>query len=232
MTDATRREAHPAADRTGVWFVGARGSVATTAMVGALAVRSGLADLTGLVSELPEVAAAGLPALSGLVFGGHDIATISLPKRVEALAAAGVIPHHLPLALAGELAAIDKWIRPGLRGRDKPQRAAAESLEADLLAFGQAHGLSRIVVVDVSSTEPPAPEDPALTREAGSSGRWTQMPRHCRPARCTRMRRSGLAARWWRSRRARVRGYQRCRNWPGSARCPGRARTERPARRW
>ena len=167
MTDVTRQEADPAASRTGVWFVGARGSVASTAIVGALALRSGLARPTGLVSELPEVAAAGLPGLSGLVFGGHDIATISLPKRVEALAAAGVIPHHLPLALAGELAAIDKWIRPGLHGHDRPQRAASESLEADLLAFGQAHGLSRIVVVDVSSTEPPAPEDPALSSAAG-----------------------------------------------------------------
>ena len=100
MTDVTRQEADPAASRTGVWFVGARGSVASTAIVGALALRSGLARLTGLVSELPEVAAARLPGLSGLVFGGHDIATISLPKRVEALAAAGVIPHHLPEALA------------------------------------------------------------------------------------------------------------------------------------
>ena len=167
MTDVTRQEADPAASRTGVWFVGARGSVASTAIVGALALRSGLARLTGLVSELPEVAAARLPGLSGLVFGGHDIATISLPKRVEALAAAGVIPHHLPEALASELAATDEWIRPGVHGHDRPQRATAESIEADLRAFGQAHGLSRIVVVDVSSTEPPAPEDPALTSAGG-----------------------------------------------------------------
>ena len=34
--------------RTGVWFVGARGSVATTAVVGAYAVAHGLAPTTAL----------------------------------------------------------------------------------------------------------------------------------------------------------------------------------------
>ncbi|WP_187413810.1 inositol-3-phosphate synthase, partial [Micromonospora sp. MP36] len=33
--------------RTGVWLVGARGSVATTSIVGALALRAGLTDPTG-----------------------------------------------------------------------------------------------------------------------------------------------------------------------------------------
>ena len=36
--------------RTGVWFVGARGSVATTAVVGAYAVAHGLAPTTALAS--------------------------------------------------------------------------------------------------------------------------------------------------------------------------------------
>ena len=121
MTDVRRREADPAASRTGVWFVGARGSVASTAMVGALAVRSGLADLTGLVSRLPEVAAAGLPALSGLVFGGHDVATISLPKRVEALAAAGVIPPSPPGS--GRRARSDRQVDPA--GIARPRQTPA-----------------------------------------------------------------------------------------------------------
>ena len=53
--------------RTGVWLVGARGSVATTTVVGALALRAGLTDTTGVVSGLPEVAAAGLPDVASLV---------------------------------------------------------------------------------------------------------------------------------------------------------------------
>jgi myo-inositol-1-phosphate synthase len=147
--------------RVGVWFVGARGSVAATATVGALALRAGLADRTGCVAELPEVAAARLPAVADLVVGGHDIAEVPLPKRVEALAGAGVVPAHLPAALAPELAAVDARIRPGVRAGEVPQRDAAGAVEADLRAFRDANGLERVVVVDVSSTEPPA-EDPAL----------------------------------------------------------------------
>ncbi|MBC2933320.1 hypothetical protein [Nocardioides sp. zg-1228] len=45
---------------TGVWFVGARGSVATTAVVGAYAVAHGLAPTTALVSERPELHPDGL----------------------------------------------------------------------------------------------------------------------------------------------------------------------------
>ncbi|HSI92882.1 MAG TPA: inositol-3-phosphate synthase [Jiangellaceae bacterium] len=147
---------------TGVWFVGARGSVAATSIVGALAVRAGLAGTTGLVSELPEVARAGLVGLTDLVFGGHDIAEIPLPKRVEALAAGGVLPHHLPAVLAGELAEVDGWIRPGVFAGESSQRQAADRIAADLRAFRDAHGLDRIVVVDVSSTEPPVSASPEL----------------------------------------------------------------------
>jgi myo-inositol-1-phosphate synthase len=213
VTDVTRQEADPAASHTGVWFVGARGSVASTAIVGALALRSGLARLTGLVSELPEVAAARLPGLSGLVFGGHDIATISLPKRVEALAAAGVIPHHSE-ALASELAATD-----GGSGRECTATPSGRrpSDRADLRAFGQAHGLSRIVV---DGSRPTASNETLRRpRRRARGGHWTQVLRHCRSARCTRTRRSGLAAAG--GVHPSGRGYPQCRNWPGG-RCPGR----------
>ncbi|HEX6338252.1 MAG TPA: inositol-3-phosphate synthase [Jiangellaceae bacterium] len=151
---------------TGVWFVGARGSVAATSVAGALAVRAGLAGTTGLVSELPEVARAGLVGLSNLVFGGHDVAEIPLPKRVEALAAGGVLPFHLPAVLANELAEVDGWIRPGVLAGESSQRDAADRIVADLRAFRDAHGLDRIVVVDVSSTEPPITAGPDLANLA------------------------------------------------------------------
>ena len=67
--------------RTGVWLVGARGSVATTSIVGALALRAGLAGPTGCVTELPELRGPALPAFADLVFGGHDVATTPLCKR-------------------------------------------------------------------------------------------------------------------------------------------------------
>lgn len=147
----------------GLWFAGARGSVAVTATLGALAVRAGLADRTGMVSELPPVAAAGLPGLDGLVTGGHDISTACLPKRAEELAEGGVFPQALVRALSGELAAADERIRPAhLPGENLTQREAARRTEADIRAFREEHGLDRVVVVDVTSTSPPAPADPAL----------------------------------------------------------------------
>ena len=59
--------------KIGVWLIGARGSVATTAVAGAAAMRAGLAARTGCVTELPDFAGAELPGLGDLVFGGHDV---------------------------------------------------------------------------------------------------------------------------------------------------------------
>ena len=47
--------------RVGVWLVGGRGSVATTALTGAAAVAAGLAEPTGLVTMRPPFADAGCP---------------------------------------------------------------------------------------------------------------------------------------------------------------------------
>jgi myo-inositol-1-phosphate synthase len=142
----------------GLWLVGARGSVGTTTTVGALAVRAGLAGTTGLVSALPEVAAAGLPSLDRLVVGGHDIGTDPLVKRAERLAGSGVLPAGLLAPLAGDLDAAEGRLRPGYDPADGEQQGdAVDRLAADLVAFREEHGLARVVVVDVASTEPPVP---------------------------------------------------------------------------
>jgi myo-inositol-1-phosphate synthase len=146
--------------RTGLWLVGARGSVATTATVGVLALRAGLARSTGLVSGLPEVAAAGLPPLEGLVVGGHDLGTDPLAKRAERLADGGVLPWSLLPALADEVEAVEHRLRPGHDpAAGEPQGEAVDRLAADLVAFREAHDLSRVVVVDVASTEAPVAAD-------------------------------------------------------------------------
>jgi len=152
-------------ERTGVWLVGARGSVGTTTVVGALAVRSGLSDTTGLVSGLPEVAVAGLPDLGDLVFGGHDIDACSLGKRAEVLAAGGVLPAALLPLVEHELAEVDARILVGLQpdGHESQAEAIAR-LRGDLERFRDEYGLARVVVIDVSSTEPPV-ADPATVAD-------------------------------------------------------------------
>ncbi|MFI6329156.1 inositol-3-phosphate synthase [Micromonospora chersina] len=141
--------------RTGVWLVGARGSVATTSIVGALALRAGLTGPTGCVTELPELRGPALPSFADLVFGGHDVVDTPLPKRAEALAAAGVVPGRLVDALAGELAEVEAALRPAPTGGSPADRVAA--VAHDLSEFRRRHALDRVVVVNVSATEP-APE--------------------------------------------------------------------------
>ncbi|GED83755.1 inositol-3-phosphate synthase [Streptomyces sp. 6-11-2] len=149
--------------RTGVWLIGARGSVATTAITGCAAVAAGLHPAAGLVTETEPFAASGLPALSSLVFGGHDTVDCPLPKRAESLAAGGVLPHGLPSAVHSELASADGEIRPGgpLPGDTRSEDVLIDALADDIRDFTRSHNLARTVVVNVASTEP-APEGTAL----------------------------------------------------------------------
>ncbi|MFF3846274.1 inositol-3-phosphate synthase [Streptomyces sp. NPDC002328] len=149
--------------RVGVWLIGARGSVATTVVAGCAALTAGLRPPTGLVTETPAFAGSGLPALSSLVFGGHDTLDCPLPKRAEQLAAGGVLPPGLPSAVTAELTAADREIRPGgpLPGDTRDEEQLIAAFTADLRAFVRRNGLARAVVVNVASTEP-APAGPAL----------------------------------------------------------------------
>ncbi|MFI0774512.1 inositol-3-phosphate synthase [Streptomyces sp. NPDC021212] len=148
---------HP--HRTGIWLIGARGSVATTAVAGCAAVAAGLQPATGMVTETAPFADTGLPALGDLVFGGHDTATTPLPKRAEALVADGVLPYGLPDAARAELAAADDAIRPGgpQHGDTRDDEELIAAFAHDLADFVRTHRLARAVVVNVASTEPAAP---------------------------------------------------------------------------
>lgn len=147
---------------TGVWLVGARGSVAVTAMVGAAALRAGLAEPVGCVTATPEFAAAGLPDYPDLVFGGHDVSDVSVLKQAVELAADGVIPGTLPEAVAEKLHAADAAIRtvPTRSDDTRPARERIRGLIADIEEFRNARGLRRVVVINVASTEPPTPDRP------------------------------------------------------------------------
>jgi myo-inositol-1-phosphate synthase len=144
------------APRVGVWLIGARGSVATTVVAGCAALTADLHTPTGMVTETPLFAGSGLPPLTSLVFGGHDTTDCPLPKRAEALAAGGVLPHGLPAAVTAELAAADHEIRPGgpLPGDTRTPDELISAFTADLQDFVRRRGLTRAVVVNVASTEP------------------------------------------------------------------------------
>ena len=157
MQNASAR--HRAAERTGIWFVGARGSVASTATLGLAAIAEGQAPPTGCVTAQEPFTSAGLPEFTDLVVGGHDISSVTMTKRAECLVETGMVPPRLFAAAHDALERADAEVRPGYDPHGGPggesQQASAERLAADITSFRDRHALARVVVVDLSSTEPP-----------------------------------------------------------------------------
>ncbi|UPK75158.1 inositol-3-phosphate synthase [Nocardioidaceae bacterium SCSIO 66511] len=156
-------------EQVGIWFIGARGSLATTAAIGAYALAGRLVEPTGCVTTLVDDR--GLVGYENLVIGGHDVSELPLAKRAEQLVAGRVVPQTLVDALGSELTSTDARIRPGVRdGAD--QRATIERLTAEITEFAQRSGVARTVVVDVSSTEPPRDPDDDLASWSALEAAW------------------------------------------------------------
>jgi myo-inositol-1-phosphate synthase len=148
------RDPSSAPGTLGIWFVGARGSLATTATIGLHALAARLTDETGCVTGHPELDRRGLAAWTDIVVGGHDVDTIPLAKQAERLVAGGVVPGILVQQLATDLEATEARLRPGVRsGASSDQRADVERLAGDIREL--AATVDRVVVIDVSSTEAP-----------------------------------------------------------------------------
>ena len=158
--------------KTGVWLVGAYGGVATLTIVGARALARGLKPPVGLLTESPLLDGLDLPALDQLVFGGHDIRDTDLHCATHEFAErAGVIDTTLLHVLQSELREIDRDIKPGYLVN--PSEAVSEladdlstktvtspreivaRIQADVRAFQAKHDLETVIVINVSSTEPP-----------------------------------------------------------------------------
>jgi myo-inositol-1-phosphate synthase len=156
--------------RVGVWLIGAKGGVATTAIVGLTALRHGLIDCTGLVTQLPQFHHLDLPGWDDLIVGGHEIRQVSLEH--EAMRVATEMRATTP-ELIGRcretLLEIDARVRPGTVHNvgpkiasladaaiptDEPVPAILQRLKHDLTEFRQAVDAEHVVVVNVASTEP------------------------------------------------------------------------------
>jgi myo-inositol-1-phosphate synthase len=148
--------------RSGLWLMGARGSVATTAITGLLALRAGLIRPIGCVTERLEMDHSVLPAWDDIVVGGHDIVSTPLDKRAEQLAESGLIPYSVLTAVASGLRAVCAELRDGYHPvtHTGSLADAAARLAADIKEFRTRNDLARVVVVNVTSTEPPVPELP------------------------------------------------------------------------
>ncbi len=158
--------------RVGLWLIGAFGGVGTTITLGLAAMARGLADRTGLVSELPIFDGLPLPEPGDFVIGGHDIRQTSFAESAEEFRRnSGVFEAAWITACHDELAAATARVRPGTHlgagnaiarlghwGDAKPPRTARQATDriaADLAAFVKAEAVDHMIVLNVASTEPP-----------------------------------------------------------------------------
>jgi myo-inositol-1-phosphate synthase len=158
--------------RVGLWLVGAFGGVGTAITVGLAAMRRGMANRTGLVTELPVFAGLPLPDPGDLVIGGHDIRATSFDESAEEFrVASGVFEAGWLSACKDDLAAASARVRPGSHfgagkaisklanwATARPNQSARQAIDriaADLAAFAKAESLQHVIVLNVASTEPP-----------------------------------------------------------------------------
>jgi myo-inositol-1-phosphate synthase len=158
-------------NRIGAWLIGARGTMASTAVLGSRAIVHGLADSGGLVTELPDLAPLPLVGLDQLVFGGWDVGSRTILERARTLANEDrALPPGLVAALEDDLRAADLRVRDGyfdnggpatrglsptVRGRKRESLGATVTrLGDDLDRFRADNRLDTVIVVNVASTEP------------------------------------------------------------------------------
>ena len=178
MTASPERGAGPLA----VWLIGARGAVATTTIVGAAALRLGHARSIGLVTESVPLNAAPLAPLDSLVFGGHDVTDTPLIKSAHALCRdAGPLSLQLVRDLEDELAATEPCLRPAPPfSEGRPALHFIRRVQEDLAAFRSSTGARRLIMVNLATTEAPAPPELAgrdlVHLEADLAGSGSRLP--------------------------------------------------------
>ena len=163
--------------KVGVWLIGAWGGVATTVVVGLAALRKGLTDTTGLVTSLPPFAGLDLMNWDEVVVGGHEIReTTYLAEARVLIEKSHVFNEKTLTAISSQLAKFDANVRPGtlvnvgakieslagpaaLKTQNETAGQAVSRLAKDLTKFKADHKLDRVIVVNVSSTEPPPPDE-------------------------------------------------------------------------
>jgi myo-inositol-1-phosphate synthase len=158
--------------RIGIWLIGARGGVATTVIVGLVALKKGLAQNHGLVAALPQFQHLDLIGWNDIVVGGHEIREASLHhEAMQLVTVSRALDADLVKSCKAELDRIDKNIRPGslwnvgptieglaeasLRKTKDSPRASIERLQADLREFATRNELDQVIVLNLASTEPP-----------------------------------------------------------------------------
>ncbi len=156
------------ANKTGVYIIGALGSISSMVVAGALALKKKLAPETGMVTSLEIFDGIDLVETAGLVFGGCDIRTEANSRDIfEKMIS--VAPGIL-LEIKTELEEFHHNVDSGcarncgeaIEKLAGPENARGKSLEEEigemrsrLQAFRRKYRLDEVIVVNLASTEPP-----------------------------------------------------------------------------
>lgn len=182
----------------GVWLVGARGAIATSLAYGLAGLQQGLVEPTGIVTERGPFHDLGLRSFDDILLAGHEISGGDLSRTAAELARNGVLPRDLVAACSTEAAALDARIRPGVLDvadvgaaelhpdvvglGGASQRDCVARLSDDVASFQEEHGLERVIVVYLASTEPWREEQPSwsdLAAFEAALDRGDELPASC-----------------------------------------------------
>jgi myo-inositol-1-phosphate synthase len=154
--------------KVGVVIVGLNGAVATTLIAGVALMARGLVPRIGMVTEPTDARIAealhtlvDFAPLEDLVFGGWDV---RYPNAYEGAVSHRVFPRSTLDTVRDELTAVKPW--PAIFARDYAANVVGDNvvradgmrdeiakLTRDIEGFKRTHGLSRVVMVNLASTE-------------------------------------------------------------------------------
>ena len=156
--------------RTGVYLIGAMGSIATTVVTGALALRERLIPPIGLITSTEAFAGIDLISMEDLRFGGCDIRCAGDGNPADESSIAGPIDPRISEAVGPELRAVRQSIHTGtakncgdaigaLAGSSvnggRTLRDEIGDIRSHLREFKEKEQLANAIVINMASTEPP-----------------------------------------------------------------------------
>lgn len=163
--------------KIGVWLIGAWGGVSTTAATGLAALQQGLTPETGLVSGLPRFQQLNFADWGRFTVGGHEIRRTCYAVEAKTLLDnSRVFSPDLLEKISPTLSEFDKNVRTGTlinvgetiesfasadtrKTKGERPSVAIERISRDLDEFRKTNDLDHVIVVNLSSTEPPLESD-------------------------------------------------------------------------
>jgi len=147
--------------KVGLWLIGAFGAIGATVALGVAALRRGLIDSVGLVTNLPMFAGLNLEDPATFVIGGHEMTEGDL--AASALRVGGCRPAFASTLIESCRAELNQWsgqVQVGSRWDDEVN-ATLQRIQNDLCDFQKQNHLDQVIVVNLASTEPTPADQPA-----------------------------------------------------------------------